>query len=98
MKKVKVNFVYNNEVIPVMLDESLIHLNNMLDILALTKTLEKKKKAKKWEKAYDFLEARCEEAFRELTGNEEVVADGFMLPVSKEEDPTGMRVQMFDNF
>jgi hypothetical protein len=94
--KVEVNFEYKGAVIPVMLDESLAHLNNMLDMLCFTKILEKKKNNKKWDKAYDFLEAKCEEAFREL-GYEEAMINGFVLPISKEEDPTGLRVQMYED-
>jgi hypothetical protein len=95
MKQVKVNFDYRKEVIPVMVDESLIHLNNILVMLVPTKKLDKKKNIKKWEKAYDFLELSCEQAFQKHTGIDARVI-GFAMPFSEEEDPSRLRVQVYD--
>lgn len=94
MKKVKVNFDYKKEVVPVMVDESLIHLNNMLLMLLPTKTLDKKKNVKRWEKAYDFLELSCEEEFKKHRGIE-VRVIGFAKPFL-EEDASSLRVQVWD--
>ena len=90
--KHKVNFEYDNKVIPIMLDESLIHINNLTNQMAdNTNVFEL---TEEWDEAYDYLEDKCREAFFEQTKlhSDNIMIDGFLQ--ATEDDPSGLRVRM----
>lgn len=107
MKKVKVNFEYKGDLIPLMVDESLIHIHNLTDLVcdfnsALSK--HKPKKADKlldkdntWENAYDFLEMKCQAVFEEAFPDEDAFVYGFKTP-NKKEDVSTLRVAVVERF
>ena len=96
--KYKVNFEYNGDVIPIMLDESLIHINNLTNQIAETRAEGFDTITDEWEEAYDYLEDKCREAFFEETefdfDSDNIMIDGFIN--TKEEDETSLRVRMID--
>lgn len=106
MKKVKVNFEYKNELLPIMVDESLIHIHNLLEVAcdfnsALSK--HKPKKADKlldkdnmWTEAYEYVESKCQEAFEEAFPNEDAFVFGFGIP-TKDKDVTPLRVVVIES-
>jgi hypothetical protein len=90
--KHKVNFEYDDQVIPIMLDESLIHINNLTNQMAdNTNVFEL---TDEWDEAYDYLEDKCREAFFEQTklDSDNIMIDGFLQ--ATEDDPSGLRVRM----
>jgi hypothetical protein len=90
--KHKVNFEYDDQVIPIMLDESLIHINNLTNQMAdNTNVFEL---TDEWDEAYDYLEGKCREAFFEQTklDSDNIMIDGFLQ--ATEHDPSGLRVRM----
>lgn len=91
--KYKVNFEYDNQVIPIMLDESLIHINNLTCQMAENKD-DLDELTDEWDDAYDYLEDKCREAFFEQTefDSDNIMIDGFLQ--AKEDDPSGLRVRM----
>ena len=97
--KHKVNFEYDNQVIPIMLDESLIHINNLTCQMVELKDDESFLSdddwlSEEWEEAYDYLEDKCREAFFEQTklDSDNIMIDGFLQ--ATEDDPSGFRVRM----
>lgn len=92
--KHKVNFEYDNQVIPIMLDESLIHINNLTCQMAEIRAEGFDTITDEWEEAYDYLEDKCREAFFEQTkfDSDNIMIDGFLQ--AKEDDPSGLRVRM----
>lgn len=91
--KHKVNFEYDNQVIPIMLDESLIHINNLTNQMAENRD-DLDELTEEWDDAYDYLEDKCREAFFEQTklDSDNIMIDGFLQ--AKEDDPSGLRVRM----
>jgi hypothetical protein len=91
--KHKVNFEYDDQVIPIMLDESLIHINNLTNQMAENKD-DLDELTEEWDDAYDYLVSKCYEAFFEQTDFNQynVMLDGFLQ--AKEDDPSGLRVRM----
>jgi hypothetical protein len=90
--KHKVNFEYDDKVIPIILDESLIHINNLTNQMAdNTNVFEL---TDEWDEAYDYLEGKCREAFFEQTklDSDNIMIDGFLQ--ATEDDPSGLRVRM----
>jgi hypothetical protein len=88
----KVNFEYDDQVIPIMLDESLIHINNLTNQMAdNTNVFEL---TDEWDEAYDYLEDKCREAFFEQIklDSDNIMIDGFLQ--ATEDDPSGLRVRM----
>ena len=92
--KHKVNFEYDDQVIPIMLDESLIHINNLTNQIAENTVTSSIELTDEWYEAYDYLEGKCREAFFEQTklDSDNIMIDGFLQP--KEDDPSGFRVRM----
>jgi len=91
--KHKVNFEYDDKVIPIMLDESLIHINNLTNQMAENKD-DLDELTEEWDEAYDYLEDKCREAFFKETklDSDNIMIDGFLQ--AKEDDPSGLRVRM----
>lgn len=106
MKKVKVNFEYKGELLPLMVDDSLIQIHNILNLsceLYEQLSKHKPKKAYKvldkdgiWDNAYDYLEAKCQEVFREAYPDADAYVFGFKIP-NKKEDTTSLRVSVEEN-
>ena len=101
MKKVKVNFEYREKLIPLMVDDSLIQIHNILNLSCeLHEELSKHepKKADKvfdkddiWDNAYDYLEAKCQEVFKEAYPDADAYVFGFKI-TNEKEDVTSLRV------
>ena len=93
--KLKVNFEYGDRVIAILLDESLIHINNLTNAFC-KKNIYEASDIPEWNSAYDYLENECIKAFIEQTGIDEdsVYIDGFINPTDK--DPTGFRVRIIN--
>jgi hypothetical protein len=91
--KLKVNFEYGDRVIAILLDESLIHINNLLEQIYQPRD---GKEGDQWVEAYDYLEDECIKAFIKQSGIDEndVAIDGFKQTTN--EDPTGLRVSVID--
>jgi hypothetical protein len=91
--KHKVNFEYDDQVIPIMMDESLIHINNLTNQMAENRD-DLDELTEEWHEAYDYLEGKCREAFFEETklDSDNIMIDGFLQ--AKEDDPSGLRVRM----
>lgn len=97
MKKVKVNFQYKNELFPIMIDESLVHINNLLELACDFNKAFSKHKPKKadkildknnlWTEAYEYLESKCQEAFTEAFPDEDVFVYGFGVIDNRDENP-----------
>lgn len=91
--KHKVNFEYDNQVIPIMLDESLIHINNLTNQIAENNDAWGDI-SDEWDEAYDYLEEKCREAFFEYTklNPDNIMINGFVN--TTDEDETSLRVSM----
>ncbi len=102
----KVNFEYKGELLPIMVDDSLIQIHNILNLSCkLYEELgkHKPKKADKlfdkdniWDDAYDYLEAKCQEAFEKAYPDADAYVFGFKIP-NKKEDTTSLRVSVEEN-
>ena len=91
--KITVNFEYQDKVIPIKVDEALVHLNNLTNMVCLTPSiLENEEVGKQWDDAYDYLDSECLEAFKQHTEIEDVMVGGFLIPT--EDDPSGLRVEI----
>jgi hypothetical protein len=88
--KLKINFEYGDRIIAIKLDESLIHINTLMELVHQPANQDEEDK---WCQAYDYLEDECLKAFTKQTGID-VYIDGFKQPTDK--DPTGFRVSVAD--
>lgn len=92
--KIEVNFEYQGKAIPIMVDESLIHLNNLTNMVCLKPSiLDDTEVGKQWDDAYEYLDSECLEAFKRYTEIDDVMVKGFLIPTK--DDPSGLRVAIF---